>query len=186
MATGRLFTSGSVQKGLVINSNPAQGNNVAANTLVTLYVSTGAAPVAVPNVEGKQENLAQTTLQTAGFQVTVQTDTTSTEPSGTVVNQSPVGGTKVAPGSKVTIFVSGGTNVPNVVGVPASSAVTLLQNDGFKVDQITAAGPAGTTPGNVWQQSPNANTPAAGGSTATPGAGCRCSPSIRPLPGCWH
>ena len=157
--------SSSVQKGLVISSNPPQGNNVAANTLVTLFASTGAAPVPVPDVEGKQENVAQTTLQNDGFQVSVQTDTTSTEPSGTVVNQSPVGGTKVAPGSKVTIFVSGGANVPNVVGVPASSAVTLLQNDGFKVNQITAAGPAGTNPGTVWQQSPAANTPTAGGST---------------------
>ena len=157
--------SSSVQKGLVINSNPPQGNNVAANTLVTLYVSTGAAPVAVPDVEGKQENVAQTTLQNDGFQVKVQTDSTSTEPSGTVVNQSPVGGTKVSPGSTVTIFVSGGSTVPNVVGVPASSAVTLLQNDGFQVDQIMAAGPTGTTPGTVWQQSPNANTPTAGGST---------------------
>ena len=176
--------SSTVQKGLVISSNPAQGNNVAANTLVTLYVSTGAAPVAVPDVEGKQENVAQTTLQNAGFQVAVQTDSTSTEPSGTVVNQSPTGGTKVAPGSKVTIFVSGGATVPNVVGVPASSAVTLLQNDGFKVNQITAAGPAGTTPGNVWQQSPNANTPAAGGSTVNiyiqPQASP--SPSVSPSP----
>jgi beta-lactam-binding protein with PASTA domain/tRNA A-37 threonylcarbamoyl transferase component Bud32 len=157
--------SSSVQKGLVINSNPGQGDNVAANTLVTLYASKGAAPVTVPDVEGKQENVAQTTLQQDGFQVSVQTDTTSTEPSGTVVNQSPVGGTSVAPGSRVTIFVSGGTTVPNVVGVPASSAVTLLQNDGFKVNQITAAGPAGTTPGNVWSQSPSASTTAAGGST---------------------
>ena len=55
--------SNSVQKGLVINSNPAQGNNVAANTLVTLYVSTGAAPVAVPNVVGQQEAQAQSALQ---------------------------------------------------------------------------------------------------------------------------
>jgi eukaryotic-like serine/threonine-protein kinase len=157
--------SGSVQKGYVVSSNPPQGNNVAANTLVTLYVSKGAAPVTVPDVEGKQANTAQTTLQSDGFQVSVQQDTTSTEPSGTVVNQSPVGGTNVPPGSKVTIFVSGGATVPSVVGVPASSAVTLLQNDGFKVNQITAAGPTGTTPGNVWQQSPNANTPAAGGST---------------------
>jgi beta-lactam-binding protein with PASTA domain/tRNA A-37 threonylcarbamoyl transferase component Bud32 len=172
--------SGTVQKGLVINSNPGEGNNVAANTLVTLYVSTGAAPVAVPDVEGKQENAAQTTLQNAGFQVQVQTDTTSTQPSGTVVNQSPIGGTKVDPGSKVTIFVSGGATVPNVVGVPASSAVTLLQNDGFKVTQVTAAGPAGTTPGNVWQQTPNASTPAAGGSNVTIYIQPQASPSPSP------
>jgi serine/threonine-protein kinase len=183
--------SSSVQKGLVISSNPAQGNNVAANTLVTLFASTGAAPVAVPDVEGKQENVAQTSLQNAGFQVSVQTDSTSTEPSGTVVNQSPVGGTKVAPGSKVTIFVSGGANVPNVVGVPASSAVTLLQNDGFKVNQIQAAGPAGTNPGTVWQQTPAANTAAAGGSTvniyiqpqaASPSPSPPTSPTASPTP----
>jgi eukaryotic-like serine/threonine-protein kinase len=154
-----------VANGLVISSNPPQGNNVAQNTLVTLYVSKGAAPVTVPNVEGKPENSAQSTLQSAGFQVVVEPDTTSTEPSGTVVNQSPAGGTSVPPGSKVTIFVSGGTPVPSVVGVPANSAVTLLQNDGFKVNQITTAGPAGTTPGNVWQQSPNANTSEPSGST---------------------
>src|SRR5580704_12876430 len=82
--------SSNVGKGLVISSNPPQGNNVAANTLVTLYVSTGAAPVTVPNVEGKQSNVAQTTLQNDGFQVSVQPDNTSTEPSGTVVNQNPV------------------------------------------------------------------------------------------------
>jgi eukaryotic-like serine/threonine-protein kinase len=160
-------SNNNVGKGMVIDTNPPNGNNVAPNTLVTLYVSKGAIPVTVPDVEGKQENEAQTTLQNDGFQVVVQQDTTSTEPSGTVVNQSPVGGTSVAPGSKVTIFVSGGTDVPNVVGVPASSAVTLLQNDGFKVNQITTAGPAGTTPGNVWQQSPNASTPTPSGSTVT-------------------
>jgi eukaryotic-like serine/threonine-protein kinase len=183
--------SNGVQKGLVISSNPAQGDNVAANTLVTLYVSKGAAPVTVPDVEGKPENVAQTTLQQAGFQVVTQSDSTSTEPSGTVVNQSPVGGTSVAPGSKVTIFVSGGVTVPNVVGVPASSAVTLLQNDGFKVNQITTAGPAGTTPGNVWNQSPSANTAVAGGSTVNiyiqpaaspPPSSPTASPSTTPSP----
>ena len=72
--------SSSVGKGLVISSNPAQGNNVAANTLVTLYVSSGAAPVAVPYVVGQQESAAQCTLQAKDFQVSVKTDPTSTRP----------------------------------------------------------------------------------------------------------
>ncbi len=176
--------SSSVAKGLVIRANPPEGNNVAAKTVVTLYISTGAAPVAVPDVEGKQENAAQATLQSDGFQVKIQTDATSTEPSGTVVDQSPLGGTNVAPGSTVTIFVSGGVTVPNVVGVPGTSAVTELQNDGFKVDEITTAGPAGTAPGSVWQQHPSANTPVTAGSTVTiyiqPAASP--SPSATPTP----
>jgi eukaryotic-like serine/threonine-protein kinase len=176
--------NGNVAKGLVIRSNPAEGNTVAANTVVTLYVSTGAAPVSVPNVEGKQENAAQTLLQNDGFQVQVKTDPTSTEPSGTVVNQTPVGGTSLPPGSKVTIYVSGSATVPNVVGLPMASAVTLLQNDGFKVNQVVAAGTANTTPGNVWQQTPSANSSQAAGSTVTiyiqPAASP--SPSASPTP----
>jgi serine/threonine-protein kinase len=157
----------SVNKGLVIRSNPTEGNNVAANTTVTLYVSTGPGKVAVPNVEGKQESVAETTLQNDGFTVSVQQDTTSTEPSGTVVNQSPVGTTLVDPGSKVTIFVSGAATVPPVVGLSEQSAQTSLQSAGFKVSVQTAIGPAGTTPGNVWQQNPNANTTQAPGTTVT-------------------
>ena len=159
--------SANVNKGLVIKSSPAEGNNVAANTLVTLYVSTGAAPVAVPNVEGKQQSAAETTLQNDGFAVVIQQDTTSTEPAGTVVSQDPIGGTTVPPGSKVTLSVSGAASVPNVVGLSQASATTSLQSAGFKVNVETVAGQNGTAPGDVWQQNPTANSTAAPGSSVT-------------------
>ena len=157
----------SVKQGLVINSNPAEGNNVAANTVVTLYVSSGPGKVAVPNVEGKLQTVAESTLQNDGFNVIVKQDTTSTEPSGTVVNQSPIGNTMVDPGSNVTIFVSGAASVPSVVGLPQASAQTSLESAGFKPSVQVVAGPAGTAPGTVWQQNPNGNTTAAPGSTVT-------------------
>jgi beta-lactam-binding protein with PASTA domain/tRNA A-37 threonylcarbamoyl transferase component Bud32 len=159
--------SSSVKKGLVIRSNPAEGNNVAANTVVTLYASSGAAPVSVPNVQGKQENDAASTLQNDGFTVAVQQDTTSTQPAGTVVNQNPAPNTQVPPGSKVTIFVSGAASVPNVVGLSQASAEASLQSSGFKVTVDTVAGPAGTQPGSVWQQTPKGTTTAAQGTTVT-------------------
>jgi len=159
--------SGGVASGRVIRSNPPEGNNVPANTLVTLYVSSGPSKVGVPNVEGKQQAAAETQLQNAGFNVSVQQDTTSTQPAGTVVNQNPAGGTMVEPGSKVTIFVSGAAGVPNVVGLSQQSAEASLQSAGFKTNVQTVAGPAGTTPGNVWQQNPTANTTEAPGTTVT-------------------
>jgi eukaryotic-like serine/threonine-protein kinase len=155
----------SVKKGLVIKSTPAEGNNVAANTVVTLYVSSGAAPVAVPNVQGQQENKAAATLQNDGFTVIVKQDTTSTQTAGTVVNQDPAPNTQVPPGSKITIFVSGAASVPNVVGLSVASAEASLQSSGFKVTVETVAGPAGTAAGNVWQQTPLAQTTAAQGTT---------------------
>ncbi len=156
-----------VNKGLVIKSSPAEGDNVAANTLVTLYVSTGAAPVSVPNVEGQQQSAAEKALQNDGFAVVIQQDTTSTEPAGTVVSQNPLGGTSVPPGSKVTLSVSGAASVPNVVGLSQASATTSLQSAGFKVNVETVAGQNGTAPGDVWQQNPTANSTAAPGSSVT-------------------
>jgi beta-lactam-binding protein with PASTA domain len=141
----------------------------------------------VPNVQGKQEIAAETTLQNAGFTVVVQQDSASTEPAGTVVSQNPVGNSQVAPGAKVTLYVSGAASVPNVVGLSQASAQTSLQSAGFKVNVQTVAGPAGTAPGDVWQQNPAANATAAPGTSvnilvqpaaATPPA----SPSPTPTP----
>jgi eukaryotic-like serine/threonine-protein kinase len=157
----------SIKQGLVIKSNPPEGNIVPADTLVTLYVSSGPGKVSVPNVEGKQQSAAETDLQNAGFSVSTQQDTTSTQPAGTVVNQNPVGGTMVEPGSKIIIYVSGAAGVPNVVGLSEQSAQTSLQSAGFQVSVQTVAGPANTAPGSVWQQNPNANTTAPQGATVT-------------------
>jgi eukaryotic-like serine/threonine-protein kinase len=157
----------SINQGLVIRSSPPEGNNVPADTLVTLYVSSGPGKVSVPNVEGKQESAAATQLQSAGFTVSVQQDTTSTQPAGTVVNQDPAGGTLVEPGSKITLSVSGAASVPNVVGLSEASAQASLQSAGFKVTVQTVAGPANTAPGDVWQQNPNANATTPQGTTVT-------------------
>jgi len=171
-----------VRKSYVISSNPPQGNNEPANTLVTLYVSSGPGNVTVPNVQGKQEVAAETTLQNAGFTVSVQQDTTSTEPAGTVVSQNPAGDSQVAPGSKVTIYVSGAASVPNVVGLSEQSAQTSLQSAGFKVNVQTVTGPAGTTPGDVWQQNPAANATAAPGTSVNILVQPAAAPTPTPTP----
>jgi serine/threonine-protein kinase len=176
--------SSNVAKGLVISSNPAQGNNVAENTLVTLYVSTGAAPVAVPSVVGQQEGPAATALQAKGFNVSVKSDPTSTQPSGTVVSQSPNGGT-APPGSTVTITVSGGAvPVPSVIGDSQQTASQILSTAGFAVSVQQGSGPAQYANGTVFSQQPAATGTAAKGSTVTVfvqnGASPSASPSATP------
>jgi eukaryotic-like serine/threonine-protein kinase len=159
--------SNAVQKGLVISSNPPQGNNVAPNTLVTLYVSTGAAQVAVPSVVGQQETTAQSELQSKGFMVSVKPDPTSTQPSGTVISQSPSGGT--APrGSTVTITVSGGAvPVPSVIGDSQQTANQILSTAGFAVNVQQGSGPAQYANGTVFSQQPAANSTEPKGTTIT-------------------
>jgi eukaryotic-like serine/threonine-protein kinase len=160
--------SSSIKKGNVIKSNPAEGNNVKANTVVTLYVSAGPQMVVVPNVVGQQATAAASELTAKGLNVTEVSDTASTAPKGQVTKQNPTGNTKVQPGSKVTLLVSGGgVNVPSVIGDSAATAQQILQGDGFKVDSKTVPGPASATPGDVFQQTPTGNQSAPQGATVT-------------------
>jgi eukaryotic-like serine/threonine-protein kinase len=170
----------SVNKGLVIRSSPQEGNNVPANTLVTLYVSTGAAPVAVPNVVGQQEAAAQSALQARGFQVKANSDPTSSAPTGQVTSQSPNGGT-APPGSTVTITVSGGAvTVPSVVGESQQTATQVLTTAGFQISVQQGSGPAQYANGMVFNQVPAANGTAAKGSTVTIYVQTGQSPSAPP------
>ena len=158
--------SNSVKANTVINSNPAEGNNVPANTLVTLFVSKGQAPVAVPNVVGQQQDQAAATLQSKGFKVDTKTDATSSSPAGQVISQNPSGGT-AAPGATITITVSGGAvPVPPVVGDSQATATQILTNAGFQVSAQNGSGPADVANGTVFSQNPQNGT-AAKGSTVT-------------------
>ena len=158
--------SNSVKANTVINSNPAEGNNVPANTLVTLFVSKGQAPVAVPNVVGQQQDQAAATLQSKGFKVDTKTDATSSSPAGQVISQNPSGGT-AAPGATITITVSGGAvSVPPVVGDSQATATQVLTTAGFQVSVQQGSGPLQYANGTVFQQNP-ANGTATKGSTVT-------------------
>ncbi|MGH3150804.1 MAG: PASTA domain-containing protein, partial [Streptosporangiaceae bacterium] len=182
--------SSNVKTGLVIKSNPAEGNIVAANTLVTLYVSSGAAPVTVPNVVGQQQSAAESALTSKGFQVQTKSDGTSTAPAGQVISQNPSGGT-AAPGSTVTITVSGGAiAVPSVIGDSQATASQILTTAGFAVSVQQGSGPSQYANGTVFNQVPASSANAAKGSTVTiyvqngasPSASPTVSPTVSPTP----
>jgi eukaryotic-like serine/threonine-protein kinase len=149
---------------------------------VTLYASTGAAPVAVPNVVGQQESSAESALQAKGFQVKVQPDPTSTQTAGTVVSQNPSGGT-AAPGSTVTITVSGGAvPVPSVIGDSQQTANQILTTAGFSVNVQQGSGPSQYANGTVFSQQPGANSTESKGTTITIFVQNGASPSPSPTP----
>jgi eukaryotic-like serine/threonine-protein kinase len=122
-------------------------------------VSAGPASVKVPRVVGENENAASSQLQNEGFQVSEKSQPNSTAPQGQVVSQSPKGGTSATKGTLVTIYVSGGgTAVQSTVGDPVATAQQILSGLGFNVVTKTVQGPAGSTPGNVFSQTPNSGT----------------------------
>lgn len=98
--------SGSVTEGLVTRTEPAGGSTVERNSTVTVFLSSGAEQVTVPDVTNQSESNATATLRGSGFEVRVRTETVSTgDPTGRVLSQDPAGGSESDKGSTVTIIV---------------------------------------------------------------------------------
>ena len=169
LGTVTMANSSSVAAGNVISENPAAGASVASGSAVALTVSSGPAPVAVPNVVGDTLAAASTAITTAGLKVGTETMANSNSvAAGDVISTSPVGGTNVAPGSSVNLTVSTGPNgvpVPNVVGDTVPAASTAITNAGLKVGTETMQSSNSVAAGDVISTSPAAGTQVAAGST---------------------
>ena len=92
-------------KGLVVSQKPQEAKEVAKGTQVTIVIDSGAPKVAVPDVSGSSASDAQAALDKLGLDSTL-TEVTSDKPAGTVVDQAPKPGGKLAKGSLVTLSVA--------------------------------------------------------------------------------
>ena len=157
-------TSPTAAIGSVISQNPAAGSNLAFGRSVAIVVSLGAL---VPNVVGASQTAGTGTLTAAGVTVGVVTQQNDPSVAGTILNQSPVAGTTVQPGSPVTLTVSLGPalrTVPVVTGLTQAAATTAIQNAGFTLGAVTTAASATIARGNVISSTPSNPAQAAPGS----------------------
>ncbi|MDT3780004.1 PASTA domain-containing protein [Nitrospira sp. MA-1] len=157
--------SGTVPIGDVISQTPAAGTNVLPGNAVTLVVSLG---TAVPDLVGMSQSAAVTAITTANLTVgPVTTATSTTVPAGVVISQSPAAGSNVPPGSAVTLVVSLGAKVPNVVGLTQAAADTALTKAGLTLGAVTTATSETVPAGTVISQSPVAESNVAPGTAVS-------------------
>jgi beta-lactam-binding protein with PASTA domain/tRNA A-37 threonylcarbamoyl transferase component Bud32 len=153
-----------VTTGNVISTNPSAGSSISKGGTVTLFVSKGAAPILLPNVQNEQYNSAAQQLRTLGFtNVNPVADNQSTLPAGEVDHMSPTPNQKYAPSEQITLYYSGGgIPVPTVTGVPLSTAIQELKSAGFTStpSENYANGPVDQNipVGTVWKQFPATGT----------------------------
>ena len=152
-------TSETVAKGVVIGSTPAPGELVAPNARIDLVISSGPAPVPVPDVVEQPLADAQKLISAANLVAGEPTTRTSeTVAKGSVISSDPAAGKQVAPGTTVGLVVSLGPPVPDVVTKPVGEAVAALKAKG-----MNAVGPNGEqlpADGTVLSSSPAAGKPA--------------------------
>lgn len=124
----------------------------------------------VPDVVGQLLEEADRILTDVGFSFE-PTMVPSTEKKGTVISQSPTGGSKVTFATTVQLEVSNGktpkTKLPDVVGMTESQAVKTLQKAGFLVDVSYQPTPDKSLGGIVASMGPGAGTKAEEGSTVS-------------------
>ena len=128
--------NGSVPKGFVISSNPAQGAKVKRDTVVDLVVSKGIETFNLASFVGTNGEQALNELTNAGFSVTTTYTFDEKTMPGEVISQKPEAGAALPKGAAVEIFVSKGSAfvyIPNVMRYTQDRATALLEDLGLKV-----------------------------------------------------
>jgi len=126
---------------IIIDQDPRAGTKkVKENSQITLVVNSSGASVTIPNVKGKTEDVAKSTLKDAGFLFEILYAEDSETARGVVIGTDPEPGKEVTAGSTVKIFVSKGPAeknvvIPNVVGKSLNDAITELTNKNLKVSE---------------------------------------------------
>jgi beta-lactam-binding protein with PASTA domain len=151
-------------QGEVVSQRPTGGASVVQGSTVTLRVSKGPKPVAVPNVIGSSFETAQSALLGANFAV-ARTDVASDQPKNTVIGMDPAPGTFQPPGTTIHLQVSKGpttSTVPDVTSLSQADAQAQLKASGFQVRIVTQPVSDQSQDGIVQTQDPT------GGSKAPP------------------
>ncbi len=114
----------SVEEGVVINTSPEHGDEAAIGSTVVIYVSshTDADAIETPEIVGYPQDIALELLKSVNLDFGEITVEDSTQPEGTVIEQTPAAGEPIHEGDKVDIKVSSGkaptTTVDMTVRLP--------------------------------------------------------------------
>ncbi|MEU1687227.1 Stk1 family PASTA domain-containing Ser/Thr kinase [Micromonospora sp. NPDC005707] len=146
-------------RGTVVGQNPAFGQRVDKNSVVSVQICGGPKQVTIPDglVNSQFTNVRQQ-LEKLDLKVDSD-DVDSSLPKGTVVDVDPQEGSTVSAGTEVKVKVSRGNvnEVPDVIGFPEDQAVRLLKNAGYQVRTLDGEEVTPDKAGKVSRQTPKGN-----------------------------
>ncbi|MCW5555849.1 MAG: PASTA domain-containing protein [Verrucomicrobiae bacterium] len=122
--------------------------------------------VLVPDVVGLSQSVAESDIVAANLAVgTISTASSATVAAGIVLGQYPAAGASVASGTAISLTVSTGPTVPEVVNLPEAAATNVIILAGLSVGNISNEPHAVIAAGHVISQHPSPGTSAAIGSS---------------------
>ncbi|MGC5399467.1 Stk1 family PASTA domain-containing Ser/Thr kinase [Streptomyces sp. DT20] len=146
-------------KNKICRQTPTPDEQIAENDTVTVFVSTGAPKVSVPDVTEKSEESARKLLEDQGFTVNVKSVESADDQPGTVLDQSPKGNAKAEKNSEVEISVATEKliAVPPVTDRSYDAALDQLTQLGFTNVGKSEVDNPDKAAGTVVGQTPEAN-----------------------------
>ena len=147
--------SADFEPGEIISQSVDKGEMVATGSTIKVVLCIGE-EAKVPDVSGKESDIAKEILEDAGFSVNREYEYDEAVATGLVIRQDPANGTTLNKGDTVTIYISQGTEkakVPNVLGKTEAEAKSALEAAGFTVGTVTQENSATVAAGNVISQS---------------------------------
>ncbi|QOS57700.1 Stk1 family PASTA domain-containing Ser/Thr kinase [Thermobifida fusca] len=153
--------------GTVAATDPEAGSRLLPDTLVTLILSAGPQYVEMPDVEGASVAEARDALKEVGLTDIVEDEITSFDnPPGTVITTKPAPGEKANREESVTLTISAGFPMPNVVGQKVDDARRLLESSDLEVTVVEEHHDE-VPEGHVISQDPEAETTVGAGQSVT-------------------
>ena len=157
-----------IKEGDIARQDPLPGQSVARGSKVDVVIN-GPQKVTIPDVVGKSQAEAFSTVQEAGLTIGVFDSVFDKLPAGVIISQNPTSGAEVAKGTPVSLTLSKGPKVavvPGVVSRTESAARRTLAGAGYAVT-FTTQDSATVASGTVMSQTPLAGTASPVGSSVT-------------------
>jgi serine/threonine-protein kinase len=159
--------SDTVAEDQVISTDPQAGERATQRSRVTLVVSRGVQPIAVPDVTGLDRDGARRALEELGLRPVFASRETDDEEPGQVLEQQPAPGSEVQEGAEVRVVVAEAppeVDVPDVVDLREEEARSQLETADLRVRRRRVDTAVLEEDGVVLEQNPPA------GGTLPPGS----------------
>ena len=130
-----------VEKGIVLEQNPAAGELALLGSEVSVIVSGSGRELTMPFLLDYPVEIVQNGLESDGLEVRIE-EAWSTRPEGMVLAQEPESGTTIHAGDTVTLTVSGGVDIPIPLEVNLANLFVLesaeLRQETFRPGNVIA------------------------------------------------
>jgi beta-lactam-binding protein with PASTA domain len=145
MSIERQYYSPQIPEGRIMSQLPLPGTKVRRGWQLRVAQSLGPTRVAIPDVTGQSEHAAELNIRRRGLDIASMAQVEATGlPTDQVLAQNPTANATQLVAPKISLLVSSGVDpqafvMPSFVGQPLGSVSRTLQDNGFKLGNVSVA-----------------------------------------------